>query len=68
YLIWLDCRGLQLDDTALKRFFVQRAGVGLNPGLSFGSQGSGFMRLNIGCPRAVLAQILDRIEAALQGS
>jgi len=47
---------------------VQRAGVGLNPGLSFGSQGSGFMRLNIGCPRAVLAQILDRIEAALQGS
>ncbi|MEC9083566.1 MAG: pyridoxal phosphate-dependent aminotransferase [Pseudomonadota bacterium] len=66
YLIWLDCRGLKLDDTALKRFFVQQAGVGLNPGLSFGSQGSGFMRLNIGCPRAVLAQILDRIEAALQ--
>jgi len=66
YLIWLDCRGLKLDDTALKRFFVQQAGVGLNPGLSFGSQGSGFMRLNIGCPRVVLAQILDRIEAALQ--
>ncbi|WP_029655084.1 MalY/PatB family protein [Marinobacter daepoensis] len=65
YLMWLDCRELQLDDAGLKRFFVQQAGVGLNPGLSFGQQGSGFMRLNIGCPRALLRQILDRLETAL---
>ncbi|MGC8119544.1 MalY/PatB family protein [Marinobacter sp. VGCF2001] len=65
YLVWLDCRGLKLDDAALKRFFVQQAGVGLNPGPSFGEQGRGFMRLNIGCPRATLSQILDRVESAL---
>ncbi|NWN90244.1 putative C-S lyase [Marinobacter adhaerens] len=65
YLVWLDCRGLHLDDAALKHFFVQDAGVGMNPGQSFGEQGGGFMRLNIGCPRAVLADVLQRIESAL---
>ena len=65
YLMWLDCRDLGLDDAALKRFFVEDAHVGMNPGVSFGEQGSGFMRLNIGCPRAVLAEVLTRIEQAL---
>lgn len=68
YLMWLDCRRLGLDDAGLKRFFVEDAGVGMNPGISFGKQGSGFMRLNIGCPRAVLADALQRIEAALPGN
>lgn len=65
YLMWLDCRGLGLTDAELKRFFVQEAGVGMNPGMSFGEPGSGFMRLNIGCPRSVLTEVLERIEAAL---
>ncbi len=72
YLMWLDCRELcrdrDLDDAGLKRFFVRDAGVGMNPGLSFGEQGRGFMRLNIGCPRLVLEQVVDRIEAALKTS
>ena len=54
-----------MNDAALKRFFVEDAGVGMNPGISFGEQGSGFMRLNIGCPKTVLADVLQRIEAAL---
>lgn len=70
YLMWLDCRELcrdrDLDDAGLKRFFVRDAGVGMNPGLSFGEQGSGFMRLNIGCPRSVLEQVVSRIDAALK--
>ncbi|WP_286221156.1 MalY/PatB family protein [Marinobacter apostichopi] len=65
YLMWLDCRALGLTDAELKRFFVQEAGVGMNPGITFGEPGSGFMRLNIGCPRSVLTEVLDRIEAAL---
>lgn len=59
--------GLALEDAALKRFFVQNAGVGLNPGASFGEPGRGFMRLNIGCPRRTLKTVLRRIEAALAG-
>jgi len=65
YLVWLDCRGLGLSDAELKRFFVQQAGVGMNPGITFGEPGSGFMRLNIGCPRSVLADVLERIQSAL---
>ena len=66
YLLWLDCRGLGLDDAGLKHLFVQEAGVGMNPGVSFGAQGSGFMRLNIGCPRAVLASVVSRLATALE--
>jgi len=66
YLMWLDCRELGLDDTALRTFFVEKAGVGMNPGVSFGPTGSGFMRLNIGCPRSVLAEVIERLERALQ--
>ena len=65
YLMWLDCRALGLDDAGLKRFFVEEAGVGMNPGVTFGEPGSGFMRVNIGCPVAVLRQALGRIEDAL---
>ena len=65
YLMWLDCRELGLDDAGLKRFFVREARVGMNPGLSFGDPGSGFMRLNIGCARSVLEEVIGRIEAAL---
>ena len=69
YLLWLDCRELcaarDWDDAALKRFCVERAKVGMNPGTVFGSGGSGFMRMNIGAPRAVIETALQRLAAAL---
>jgi len=65
YLIWLDCRGLGLDDAALKAFFVGQARVGMNPGITFGRGGSGFMRLNLGAPRVVVVEALERIAGAL---
>lgn len=66
YLMWLDCRGLGMDDAALKRFFVEQAGLGLSPGHVFGTQGRGHMRLNIGAPRAQVLQAMDRLAAALR--
>jgi len=65
YLLWLDCRALGLEDRALKRFFVDEAGLGLNPGISFGEAGSGFMRLNLGSPQSVLMEALARLERAV---
>lgn len=65
YLLWLDCRGLNMTDLQLEAFFVQEAKVGLNTGLSFGTGGSGFMRLNIASPRTVIAEALTRITNAL---
>ena len=64
YLLWLDCRGMGMDDQQLKHFFVQEAGVGLSPGALFGTPGSGFMRMNIGAPRSVIKQALEQIANA----
>ena len=65
YLLWLDCRALALTDPELKRFFIEEAGIGMNPGISFGDAGHGFMRMNVGCPRAVLAEALECMEQAV---
>lgn len=66
YLLWLDCRELGMSDVRLREFFVQQAGVGMNPGSVFGQGGSGFMRLNIAAPRHVIADALARITNALK--
>ena len=65
YLMWLDCRGLGLDDDALRDFMIHQAGLGLNEGRSFGRSLSGFMRLNAACPRSVLEQAMGQLEAAV---
>lgn len=65
YLLWLDCRKLSMSDDELKRFFTFEAGIGLNAGISYGSEGSGFMRMNIGTPRHRIRQALDSIRSAL---
>jgi cystathionine beta-lyase len=64
YLVWLDFRKLGLDDKNLKDFLVQRAGLGLSEGSTFGPGGEGFQRMNIGCPRSLLEQALTKLEQA----
>ena len=66
FLLWLDCRSLGMNDEELQRFFVHDAGVGLSPGTIFGLGGSGFMRMNIGTPRRIVAMALERIACALK--
>jgi cystathionine beta-lyase len=63
YLAWLDCRETGLTDPYT--FFLERAKVALNDGRLFGPGGDGFVRLNFGCPRALLADALARMRAAL---
>ena len=65
YLIWLDFSAFGLTDEALNQRLLD-AGVGLNRGVQFGKPGSGYMRMNIGCPRSVLLQALTCIKTAFQ--
>lgn len=65
YLMWLDFKALGREPKALQDFLVQKAQVGLNAGFPFGLGGEGFERLNIGCPRSILAEGLARIERAV---
>jgi len=64
YLGWLDCRGLGLA-VSPHTFFLERAKVAVNEGADFGEVGEGFVRINFGCPRAVLLQGLTKMKAAL---
>ncbi|MDP2887587.1 MAG: PatB family C-S lyase [Bacteroidota bacterium] len=63
YLIWLDFSAFGLTDETINQKLID-GGVGLNRGVQFGKQGSGFMRINIGCPRSVLEEALMRIKAS----
>ncbi len=64
YLAWLDCRQAGIDGNACE-FFLQKARVALVDGAMFGPGGEGFLRLNFGCSRALLAEALERMKRAL---
>ena len=66
YLLWLDFSALNIKEDKLQRILIEEAEVALNKGKSFGSNGSNFMRLNIGSPQAVILEGLDRMVAALK--
>ena len=66
FLVWLDCRGLGLDHDGLIDLFVNRAQLALNDGEAFGPGGEGHMRMNVGAPRALVAEALDRLENAVK--
>jgi len=63
FLGWLDCRALDLESP--HAFFLEKAHVGFNDGISFGKVGNRFLRINFGCPRASLTEGLNRVKAAL---
>jgi len=65
YLLWLDFRELGLSQPDLVNLLIHKAGLGLNDGTAFGADGIGFMRINIGCPRSMLLDGLQRLEKAL---
>src|SRR5690625_5280334 len=65
YLLWLDCHNLQLDDASLQSFFIEKAKVGLNAGVSYGNDGKQFMRMNIACPRKTVEEGVQRIIRAV---
>lgn len=65
YLVWLDCRKLQLDRMELRRLMFEQARVYLDDGFIFGPEGDGFERINIACPRPILVEALDRIKQAI---
>jgi cystathionine beta-lyase len=65
YLVWLDCRALGLDKWELKNFMLGEARVYMDEGFIFGPEGEGFERMNIACPRSILADALERIKNAI---
>ncbi|RQT95191.1 pyridoxal phosphate-dependent aminotransferase [Burkholderia cenocepacia] len=65
YLSWMDCRGLGMDADVLNRFMLTKVRIWLDKGQKFGLEGHGYMRANLGCPRAVVDDAIDRLANAL---
>ena len=64
YLAWLDLRALGLGDDPSEAL-ISRGKVALNPGPSFGPQGVGHARLNIGTSPALVEEAVKRIGKAV---
>lgn len=65
FLIWLDCRSLGLSQPELEDLFINHARLALNSGTMFGSQGEGFMRLNIATSRSQLLEAMSSLKKAV---
>jgi cystathionine beta-lyase len=66
YLVWIDFRALGLTSDVLKQLLYDEAKVWLESGSDFGTDGDGFLRINIACPRAILATALERIRHTVE--
>lgn len=66
YLVWLDCRALGLSNNELEKLMKEKARLFLDEGYIFGASGSGFERINIACPRAMLEKSLNNIKKAIE--
>lgn len=66
YLLWLNCKGLDLPGDALPAFMAEEAHLALNDGRGFGPvDGEGYMRMNIACPRGVVERAMAQLKAAV---
>lgn len=66
FLIWLDCRALNLSQKELVRLFTDEALLALNDGETFGAEGRGFMRMNIGTSRITVTRALNQLKRAVK--
>ncbi|MBR1610595.1 MAG: pyridoxal phosphate-dependent aminotransferase [Methanobrevibacter sp.] len=65
YLLWLDCRKLNVSSNVLKEFLRQNQGLFLSAGSDFGEVGDGFLRLNSACPPKLLKDGLSKLKAGV---
>lgn len=65
YLVWLDFRPLGLTEAQREDVLLNQAGLWLDSGAMFGSDGTGFERLNIACPRIILKTALEKLSTVI---
>ena len=62
YLVWLDFSFFNRTSDAVSKILIDQEKLWLNSGTMYGKAGEGFLRMNIACPREVLAEGLRRLE------
>lgn len=54
----------EISQRRLEHFYADSAHLALNSGAMFGDEGTGFMRINIGCPRATVEKAMRQLKEA----
>ena len=66
YLAWVDCRASGTASGVLAARLLEEHRLMLSPGEMYGPGGEYFLRVNLACPRARLAEALERLAAGLK--
>ncbi|WP_058304156.1 MalY/PatB family protein [Gorillibacterium timonense] len=65
YLMWVDCRSLGISSKELSQKILEKGRLRITDGVIYGEAGEGFLRINIACPRARLAEGLERLASVV---
>lgn len=69
FLVWMDFSAYGIDHDELRRLWIDEVHVALNDGVTFGGPSyKCCFRMNIGCPRAQLLDVANRIAAVIEKS
>lgn len=66
YLAWIDLRPLGIDDKRLQKELIEHQKVAIMPGYTYGVEGEGFLRLNVGCPRSKVELGVEKLIAGIR--
>ncbi|WP_068779693.1 MalY/PatB family protein [Paenibacillus sp. GM2] len=61
FLLWVDCSAYSRNESDLIEWIQNQSRVSVSFGTSFGVDGEGFIRLNLGAPRALLREAFERM-------
>lgn len=61
FLAWIDVRDVFKNEDEMREFFI-KANLTMVVGSYFVKDGEGFVRINIGCPKSILIEALNRIK------
>lgn len=67
YLLWIDCKKISPDSRRLAAAIRKTTGLYLSAGHAYSGDGDAFLRMNIGCPRSVLQDGLQRLKIGIEG-
>lgn len=65
YLIWIDYRGLGIDEKEMMKRLLEVGRLALEPGTKYGVEGNGFLRMNVACSLDLVKDGVARFKKAL---
>lgn len=65
YLAWIDARDVPFTSDEIQEALVNIGGVAIMKGETYGENGTKYLRMNLGCPRAKVQEGLNRFKKAM---